>query len=96
MGRQTIDDFVRERLAHLRREAGLTQAAAAELAGISEVYLKSIERGVRYNIPPHTLQKILSVYGLEVPDVFKEEPPKVKTSKAGVPSPHYQRKKAKK
>lgn len=96
MGRHFIDDFVRERLTLLRKESGLTQAAAAEMAGISEVYLKSIERGARYNLPVQTLEKILTVYGLTVPDVFKEELPKVKVSKVGPVSPHYRRKKAKK
>lgn len=36
-----------QRLAELRRDAGLTQAALAKMSGISTIYISQIETGVK-------------------------------------------------
>lgn len=49
-----------DRLREARKEAGLTQAELAELAGLRPATISSIERGRAYH--SHTIEKIEGVF----------------------------------
>jgi transcriptional regulator with XRE-family HTH domain len=57
------------RLRTLRREAGLTQRALAEAAGLSPNYVARLERG---ELAPSldTAARLAGALGVEVPDFF--------------------------
>ena len=60
-------------VARLRRSAGLTQAALAELAGTSQPTIAAYETGTkRPNL--RTLQRLASAVGLGVPCVIRSAP----------------------
>lgn len=52
-------------LRELRRSAGLTQVAAADIIGIRSTFISLIERGHR-GMRWHTLLALLSVYGADL------------------------------
>lgn len=70
----TLHD-VGERLARLRREQGLTLAAAAQECGLSASFIGGVERG-QANASIATLQKLASLYRTNVLSFFGQGPPK--------------------
>jgi transcriptional regulator with XRE-family HTH domain len=88
------ETFLRNRLRVLRKEAGLTQEAVAELAGISFIFYQSIEAGRRPNASLKTIDKISHVYGLTIHELFAPTVPKVKVKR--VPEPPHRRKRRRK
>ena len=58
-------------IAQARQERGLTQAAAAELAGISRAYLTQIENG-RRTPSDATAQKLLVAVGVSMEDLLDQ------------------------
>lgn len=54
-----------QRLRAMRTAAGLTQAALAKLAGISNVYLSDVERGNRHPFPEETTTQIAAACGAD-------------------------------
>jgi transcriptional regulator with XRE-family HTH domain len=60
----TLRNSVGERIRAIRKAKGLTQQQLAELSGLDDAYIGSVERGER-NFSIDTLEKILT--GLNVP-----------------------------
>ncbi|WFR63778.1 helix-turn-helix domain-containing protein [Paenibacillus amylolyticus] len=60
----TLRNSVGERIRAIRKAKGLTQQQLAELSGLDDAYVGSVERGER-NFSIDTLEKILT--GLNVP-----------------------------
>ncbi len=62
------------RLAQLRAERGLSQAALAEVLGVSRQTVISIERG-RFDPSLPVAFRIADAFGLRIEDVFSPGPP---------------------
>ncbi|MFS0860014.1 helix-turn-helix domain-containing protein [Paenibacillus taichungensis] len=60
----TLRNSVGERIRAIRKAKGLTQQQLAEISGLDDAYIGSVERGER-NFSIDTLEKILN--GLNVP-----------------------------
>lgn len=61
------------RVKELRTERHLSQATLAERAGMHRTYLGSIERG-RRNVPLDTVCRLAWALGVDVRDLFSDEP----------------------
>ena len=68
--RQTI--FVGSKIRQLRKERSLTQAELAQRIGVQQSDLCRMENG-EYKVSLDTLFKILSVFGVDIGEFFREE-----------------------
>jgi transcriptional regulator with XRE-family HTH domain len=68
--RQTI--FVGSKIRQLRKERSLTQAELAQRIGVQQSDLCRMENG-EYKVSLDTLFKILSVFGIDIGEFFREE-----------------------
>jgi transcriptional regulator with XRE-family HTH domain len=68
--RQTV--FVGSKIRHLRKENGLTQSALARRIGVQQSDLCRMENG-EYKVSLDTLFSILSVFGMDIGEFFREE-----------------------
>lgn len=68
--RQTV--FVGSKIRQLRKERSLTQAELASRIGVQQSDLCRMENG-EYKVSLDTLFKILSVFGMQIGDFFREE-----------------------
>lgn len=83
---------LKERLRKLRKRHHLTQEAFAEIAGISYKYYQAVEEGTQLNPRLSTLDKIATVYGIEVVQLIAVKMPKSRLVKKKLPKPpHYRR-----
>ena len=73
--RQTI--FVGSKIRQLRKERSLTQAELAQRIGVQQSDLCRMENG-EYKVSLDTLFKILGVFGMDIGDFFREDPPMLK------------------
>jgi transcriptional regulator with XRE-family HTH domain len=71
-------DTIRENLVRFRKEASLSQAAAAEAAGISIDNLRRYESGKTDKVPSDVLAALAPVYGHAQEDFSNPSPPKAK------------------
>ena len=73
--RQTI--FVGGKIRQLRKQRSLTQSELAQRIGVQQSDLCRMENG-EYKVSLETLFKILSVFGMDIGEFFREEfpPPK--------------------
>lgn len=55
----------------LREERGLTQAALAKKAGVTEAYVSMIEGGIRKNPSLPTLKKLANALGVPVGELLE-------------------------
>jgi DNA-binding XRE family transcriptional regulator len=62
--------FLAKRLRALREQAGMTQEAFAEHAGISYKVYQSFEAGRRWNLEMKTVIKLAGIHGLSLSDLF--------------------------
>jgi transcriptional regulator with XRE-family HTH domain len=83
--------FLRKRLRFLREKAGLTQAAIAELSGISYDYYQNIEQGKRPNVSIRLIHQIAKAYGLSVHELFSPVVPTIIIKTKPMPPPHRQK-----
>jgi transcriptional regulator with XRE-family HTH domain len=61
-----------EKIRSLREKRGLTQEAAAELAGLkNRQYWNNIETGQRVNVTIDTLEKVAKALGCKAKDLLK-------------------------
>jgi transcriptional regulator with XRE-family HTH domain len=74
------------RLRVLRAERGLTQARAAQLAGVAAETLSDLERGKRRAYTP-TLAKIARGYGVPAEELVEEEPAPLGEAASREPGP---------
>ena len=72
MNGQAIKATLGKNIKFVRSGRGFTQAVLAEKAGISIIFLSSIERGIKYP-KPDTLARIAKVLNVEVFELFKGE-----------------------
>jgi transcriptional regulator with XRE-family HTH domain len=72
MNGQAIKAILGKNIKFLRSRRGLTQAALAEKADISIIFLSSIERGAKYP-KADNLARIANVLGVEAFELFKGE-----------------------
>jgi transcriptional regulator with XRE-family HTH domain len=70
MDGKTIKATLRKNIKLLRSHKELTQAGLAEKAGISIIFLSSIERGTKYP-KPDVLARIANALEVEVFELFK-------------------------
>jgi len=70
MDGKAVKAILGKNIKFLRTHKGLTQAVLAEKAGISIIFLSSIERGTKYP-KVDTLARIAGVLGVEVFELFK-------------------------
>ena len=76
--RQTI--FVGSKIRQYRKERSLTQSALAERIGVQQSDLCRMENG-EYKVSLETLFKILTVFGMDIGEFFREEfPPPTPTN----------------
>jgi len=68
--RQTI--FVGSKIRQLRKDNGLTQSELARRIGVQQSDLCRMENG-EYKVSLETLFKILSVFGMDIGEFFREE-----------------------
>ena len=83
------DDFNKElgqRIAHSRKERGMTQQQLAEVLGLKQYAIASYETG-RYRIPVTLLPSMAEALGVEVAALFGAEPDRKKPG----PAPKLQR-----
>jgi transcriptional regulator with XRE-family HTH domain len=59
------------KIAAAREKAGLSQAAAAEAAGITRQRWNDIEKGRKPNIELDTLQRVAEALGVKAKDLLK-------------------------
>ena len=48
MSKNTINEKIGKRVKEAREKSGMTQADLAEIVGVSETYISSIERGISF------------------------------------------------
>ena len=60
-----VRERIGQRIAHLRKEQGMTQAELAERTGIQRAHITRIEAG-RYSVGIDLLDKIAVALGMEV------------------------------
>lgn len=65
----TLRNSVGERIRAIRKMKGLTQQQLAELSGLDDAYIGSVERGER-NFSIDTLEKIISGLNISPYDLF--------------------------
>lgn len=65
----TLRNSVGERIRAIRKAKGLTQQQLAELSGLDDAYIGSVERGER-NFSIDTLEKIISGLSISPYDLF--------------------------
>ncbi len=70
--RQTVK--IGERLRHLRKLRGLTQAELARQIGIQQSDLSRMEKGT-YRVSLDNLFKILAVFGMDIAEFFADRQP---------------------
>ena len=70
MDGQAIKAILGKNIKSFRLRRGFTQAALAEKANISIIFLSSVERGTKYP-QPDILARIAKVLGVEVFELFK-------------------------
>ena len=70
MDGQAVKAILGKNIKFLRIQRGFTQAILAEKAGISIIFLSSIERGTKYP-KPDILARIAQAFGVEVFELFK-------------------------
>jgi transcriptional regulator with XRE-family HTH domain len=68
----TLRNSVGERIRAIRKAKGLTQQQLAELSGLDDAYIGSVERGER-NFSIDTLEKIISSLKMPEQDFFYTE-----------------------
>jgi DNA-binding XRE family transcriptional regulator len=71
-------DFLAKRLRALREQAGLTQEAFAEHAGVSYKVYQSFEAGRRWNMEMRTVIKLAGIHGVPLSALFAVRTPKTK------------------
>lgn len=69
------------RIAHLRKERGLTQVQLAEMLEVSQQHLLSFEKG-RRRVPVSTLPTLSQLLGVSVEDLLGLEPEQAKRGPA--------------
>src|SRR5512139_2294896 len=72
------DEIVRINLKKFREEASLSQAEAAELAGVPIDNLRRYENGITSNVPGVVLYQLAKAYGHAVDDFHQLNPPPAK------------------
>lgn len=72
------DEIVRINLKKFREEASLSQAEAAEMAGVPIDNLRRYENGVTSNVPGVVLFQLSKIYGHAVDDFHQLNPPPAK------------------
>lgn len=75
--RQTV--FIGSKIRQLRKERSLTQAELAQRIGVQQSDLCRMENG-EYKVSLDTLFKILSVFGMDIGEFFREDAPPLKSS----------------
>ncbi|OMF02793.1 helix-turn-helix transcriptional regulator [Paenibacillus sp. FSL H7-0942] len=65
----TLRNSVGERIRAIRKAKGLTQQQLAELSGLDDAYIGSVERGER-NFSIDTLEKIVHALGMPLANFF--------------------------
>ncbi|MDC4242139.1 MULTISPECIES: helix-turn-helix domain-containing protein [Clostridium] len=66
--------MVGSKIAEIRNSKGISLSKLARDAGISKGYLSNIENGIKENPSVELLEKIASALGVNVSDLFDEEP----------------------
>jgi transcriptional regulator with XRE-family HTH domain len=70
MDGQAVKAILGKNIKSLRSQRGLTQAILAEKAGISIIFLSSIERGTKFP-KAETIARVADVFKVEVFELFK-------------------------
>jgi DNA-binding XRE family transcriptional regulator len=76
-------DFLAGRLRALREQAGMTQEAFAEQAGISYKVYQSFEAGRRWNLEMKTVIKLAGIHGLTLSELFAAKTSRTKLGNLG-------------
>ena len=63
---------IKERIAKLRQESGMTQEAVARIAGISQSHWGMIELGVTKAPKANTLQNMARALGVTLPQLLED------------------------
>jgi transcriptional regulator with XRE-family HTH domain len=74
--------FLAKRLRALREQAGMTQEAFAEKAGISYKVYQSFEASRRWNLELKTVIRLASEHGLSLSEFFDAKTPRSRASNA--------------
>lgn len=73
MARSSAAIILLGRLKHLRAQAGVTQEAFAEKAGISYKYYQAVEAGRKVDLRLSTLERLARAHGLEAWEMLLPE-----------------------
>lgn len=77
-------EIVRTNLERFRKEAGLSQADAADLAGVPLDNLRRYENGAVTAIPGNVLRQLALAYGHAMDDFYLESPPQARLGEAPI------------
>jgi transcriptional regulator with XRE-family HTH domain len=72
------DTFARKNMVAFRKEAGMSQADAADTAGIALDNLRRYENGTTTTIPGSVIEALAKAYGHAMEDFYSPSPPKAR------------------